>query len=180
MFWRHDGRIGAMTTSANQLLIRQCLGALFLAVSVGNVQSGGIGGVECVVSPQQAAVQIFEYIEDPEFQFDSEDVYRTIFSRKLLLSSSSTSVNSTIRSSRNIYQGARNETPLSRRLAAPPVLITRDEESSNKRGEATVRILSLSARGKIEQRMSITCESGLWKAESFSYGPPEKLDNFRK
>lgn len=169
-----------MISISNVINIRNSAVASILTAMVGVANSGGIVGVECSVPPQRAAVQIFEYLEDPDFQFDSEEVHRAIFSKRLLSSSSNSSVNSAIRSARITYQGDRNETPLSRRLAAPPVLFTRDSSSFNQRGEATVRILSLSSRGKIEQRMSITCESGLWKAESFSYGPPEETGGIKK
>ena len=169
-----------MISISNAISIRNSAVTLILTATVGVANSGGIGGVECSVPPQQAAVRIFEYLEDPDFEFDSEEVYRAIFSKRLLSSSSNSSVNYAIRSARTTYQGDRNETPLSRRLAAPPVLFTRNNSSFNQRGEATVRILSLSTRGKIEQRMSITCESGLWKAESFSYGPPEEAGGIRK
>jgi hypothetical protein len=145
---------------------------LCLIACVGNAQPvvAQIQGVVCSVPAPQAAVQIFEYIEAPNFQFDSAEEYRAIFSRRLLSSSSNTSVNAAIRSARSTYQGDRNETPLSRRLAAPPVLLTRDSSQSG----ATVRISSLSTRGRIEQRMSLICESGVWKADSFSYGPSDK------
>lgn len=153
---------------------------LILTAIFGVSNSGGIVGVDCFVPPQHAAVQIFEYLEDPDFQINSEDAYRAVFSSRLLSSSSNSSVNSALRSARSTYQSGRNETPLSRRLAAPPVLLTRDSSSFNQRGEVTVRILSLSSRGRIEQRMSLTCESGLWKAESFSYGPPEEIGSIKK
>ena len=146
---------------------------LLMLAMMSAATAGGISGVRCSTPPQDAAVNIFEYLENPDFEFGSEEVYRTIFSKRLLSSSSNATVNSAIRSARRTYQNNRAETPLSHRLAAPPMLISPNDRAFNQRAEVTIKILSLSARGKIEQRMSLTCESGLWRVDSFSYGPQQ-------
>jgi hypothetical protein len=153
------------------LPVLRCLAMLLLMVAM--MSSASAGGVRCSTSPQQAAVEIFEYLESPDFEFGSEEVYRAIFSRRLLSVSSNAAINSAIRSARGTYQDNRAETSLSHRLVAPPMLIRPDDGGFNQRAEVTVKILSLSARGKIEQRMSLTCESGFWRVDSFSYGPQE-------
>lgn len=129
-------------------------------------------GVSCSTPREVAAVQLFEYIEDPRFNFDSREEYQNLFSVRLLKGSSSSTVTSLLREARSTYQDNRSETPLSRRLLAPPSIIEQRGSSPRNEGETTVRVLTLSSRGKIEQRMSITCEDGLWKVDSLSYGPP--------
>ena len=131
------------------------------------------GFVPCGVDPREAAVQLFEFIENPSLEFNSDAIYRQVFSRRLLQSSSQSAVNSVIKQARSTYLGAGSETPLSRRLVAPPTLVQSDEPSFNPRGGATVRLLSLTSRGKIEQRMAVTCEEDFWKIESLSYGPTD-------
>ena len=136
-------------------------------------QSGGPEPVSCTLPPEPAAVRLFENIEDPTLEIGSLQAYEVIFSRRLLASSTIRAVDSAIQTSRNTYQDNRSEAPLSRRLAAPPILVSKDDKSFNIRGDVTVRILSLSTRGKIEQRISISCEGSNWKVQSFSYGPQE-------
>ena len=150
--------------------------ALFVAIAFtihSPARGGGPESVGCSTPPEQAAVRLFEYIEDPNLQVGSPQAYEAIFSKRLLASSSTSAVDSAIKSARSTYQDNRTETPLSRRLAAPPALIPKEDKSFNARGDATVRILSLSARGKIEQRMAVSCEIGDWKVQSFSYGPQD-------
>lgn len=145
-----------------------------------NATGGDPARFDCSMAPEQASVRLFEYLEDPNFKLSSDQEYSAIFSKKLLSSSSAMSVNAAIRAARSTYQDNRTETPLSQRLAAPPALVSRQDSSFNPRGEATIRILSLSTRGKIEQRMSITCEAGQWKIESLSYGPQNSPSGFVK
>jgi hypothetical protein len=127
--------------------------------------------VQCTTPPEQASVRLFEYIEDPKVDISSRSSQEAVFSRRLLTTSSPAAIEGALRNARTTYQGNQSDTPLSRRLVAPPVLVPKEDSSWNTRADATVRVLSLSARGKIEQRMAVSCQSGEWKVESFSYGP---------
>ena len=130
-------------------------------------------GVDCGTPPEMAAVKLFEIIEDPRIDLDRGNVHTSVFSDKLLSRSSNESVNIILRSARSTYQDNRTGSPLSDRLLSPPTLVQGLSKESPIGRDATVRVLSLSTRGKIEQRMAITCERGMWKIEGLSYGPPE-------
>ena len=93
--------------------------------------AGSLIDLDCSMAAEQAAVRLFEYIEDPKTRFDSDSSYRSIFSKRLLSTSSNSSVSSVINAARSTYQDNRAETPLSRRLAAPPTLIPRQDDAFN-------------------------------------------------
>ena len=156
------------THSAMRIYVALCVTAISIPM---NALAGTF--LPCRIDPREAAVHLFEFIEDPSLELDSDGAYRQVFSRQLLQYSSKLALNSVIKQARSTYLGAGSETPLSRRLVTQPSLVQSDEPSFNPRGGATVRLLSLTSRGKIEQRMAVTCEEDSWKILSLSYGPTD-------
>lgn len=153
-----------------------CATFLLCVIALANAR---VVTVNCSVRAEDAAVRLFEYIENPGFEFDSPEVYRSVFSKRLLGSNSNSTLNSVLKAARSTYQdqGGGSATPLSGRLLSPPTSIPPPEPSFNQNASKTIRIPTLSTRGMIEQRMSLSCEDGLWKIDSLSYGPPPEVIN---
>ena len=125
----------------------------------------------CSVPPQIAAVSFFEFIESPNGQENLRRDGPKVLSRTLMQSSSQTDIIDVLRSARQQYSFDKYEVPLSRRLAGEPQVLSQGQPGWNPRAQFSFRILALSARGSIEQRVSLVCEDSVWKVASFSYGP---------
>ena len=147
--------------------LKRFVGGILMVVA----GAANAGGVSCSERPEVAVVRLFEYVESPPP--NSDQFVRSLFSERLLRSSSGASVAGVIDSARSTYQIGKQNEPLSGRLLGEPRQLPSSSGSFNPRGQATVRLLALSGRGKVEQRMSISCQEGLWRIESLSYGPPE-------
>jgi len=119
----------------------------------------------CSAPPQEAALAFFEFIETPGSESGVQKMAHQIFSASLLSRESTDGVVKFVASTKRTYGFDKFDRPLSQRLAGEP-------QVSSVSDEVSIRILALSPRGKVEQRVSFRCEDRLWKVLSFSYGPP--------
>jgi len=124
----------------------------------------------CSVPPQVAAVSFFEFVESPNGEENIRRDGTKVLSRQLTQSASPNDIINIVRSARQLYSFDKYEVPLSRRLAGEPQLVNQGQEGFNPRAQFSVRVRALSARGQVEQRVSLACEDSVWKVVSFSYG----------
>lgn len=120
----------------------------------------------CTVEPQVVAVSFFELIESRDGEPRLADLREQVLSRQLL--TSFRDVQFLIRRTKDEYDIDQHEAPLTSRLVGSPQIV----DPVNPEADVSVKLLALNARGKVEQRVSLTCESQLWKVVSFSYGRP--------
>lgn len=128
----------------------------------------------CSVPPQVAAVSFFEFVESPNGEEKLRRLGTKVLSQRLTRTTSQQAIIEVVRSARQQYSFDKHEVPLSKRLAGEPQLLNPRQEGFNSRAEVSVRILALSSRGSVEQRVSLACEESVWKVVSFSYGPAGK------
>lgn len=157
--------------------------ALFLMFNFTAVWAGGTypfrqpprPPLSCNYPPDIAAISFFEFFETPGTEKLIFSESSILFSRRIIESNSLRSVIDLIREVQYTYSLNNSEIPLSSRLLDRPRLIDTSQRGFNKSVDASsIMVLALSSRGKIEQRISMVCESGSWKVDSLSYGPPEK------
>jgi hypothetical protein len=128
----------------------------------------------CSVPPQIAAVSFFEFIEAPNGEENLRRDGPRVLSRTLMQTSSQRDIIGVLQSARQQYSFDKYEVPLSRRLAGEPQMLRQGQPGWNPRAQFSFRILALSSRGSVEQRVSLVCEDSVWKVVSFSYGPAIK------
>lgn len=117
--------------------------------------------------PDKKAVSFFELIESPKGELFLEREAKAVFSRTFLEHQDPGEVANLVKSAKRTYGLDGSERPLSLRLAAKPATIF--EKGADR---VEVQILAHTARGKIDQRVSLVCEKGAWRVTSLSYGPP--------
>lgn len=92
------------------------------------------------------------------------------FSHRLIRSNDLNKVLSLYKDVKSMYAFDNFEMPLSSRLLEKPNVT---QNSFGWRSiNASVIILALTSLGRIEQLISLVCESDFWKVDSLSYGPP--------
>jgi hypothetical protein len=121
---------------------------------------------------ETAAVSFFEYVESPLGLDSLPSKGRQIFSASIIEAGSLDSAIQTIKTARATYGIDKLRDPLSDRLIGAPKELASGQAGFNPRAQKSIRILALSERGKVEQRVAFSCENGVWKVVSLSYGPP--------
>lgn len=143
-----------------------------LAVAFSQPAAADSPPLPCSAAPQAAAVSFFEFIEAPGGEDRLVQTSARILSATLRQTTPPGDIARTIKSIKAQYGLDRKEVPLSRRLDGYPKVLAPGQPGFNPRAQQSVRILALSSRGKVEQRVALTCEDSVWKIVSFAYGPP--------
>ncbi|WP_157649616.1 hypothetical protein [Burkholderia ubonensis] len=119
-------------------------------------------------APQIAAIQFFNTIEQPNSASYVVRYGPMIFSRSFLDQRSPSQINEFILDQKKRFGLEDVDRSFKDRLERVP-----QAPKFKPSGDVTVNLVALSGRGRILQRVTLTCESGIWKVSGFAYGAEE-------
>jgi hypothetical protein len=128
--------------------------------------------LNCKSKPNDAAVAFFSLVESPGGEDAIRSEASTLFSKRLLAQESPDTIADFVNLTKKSFEINTEERPLSDRLTVYPESAPIQSGDNQYSRDVAVKLVALSPRGKLDQRVTLTCEEGVWKVVGFSYGPP--------